>query len=101
MRRTLVSLPDGAWDAIDKELRPQLGNADSEVIRNIVIAYLIENGYLVKSKRKKDSTGIEQIASELDIHDVMISTLAEMLEEKGQLNHEEWERRVHKKLHSE
>jgi hypothetical protein len=33
MRRTLVSLPDSAWDAIDKELRPQLGNADSEVIR--------------------------------------------------------------------
>jgi hypothetical protein len=66
-----------------------------------VIAYLIENGHLVKPKRKKDSTGIEQIASELDIHDVMISTLAEMLEEKGQLNHEEWERRVHKKLHSE
>ncbi|TLX66523.1 MAG: CopG family transcriptional regulator [Thaumarchaeota archaeon] len=42
MRRTLVSLPDGAWDAIDKELRPQLGNADSEIIRNIVLAYLIE-----------------------------------------------------------
>ena len=100
MRRTLVSLPDGAWDAIDKELRTQLGNADSEIIRNIVLAYLIEKGYLVKSKRKKEYAGNEQIASELDIHDVMISSLAEILEEKGQLNHDEWERRVQKKLHT-
>ncbi len=99
MRRTLVSLPDGAWDIIDKELRPQLGNADSEIIRNLVLAYLIEKGYLLKSRRKKESTGNEQIASELDIHDVMISSLAEILEERGQLNHEEWERRVQKKLH--
>lgn len=99
MRRTLVSLPDGAWDAIDKELRPQLGNADSEIIRNIVLAYLIEKGYILKSKVKKESVGNEQIASELDIHDSMISTLAEMLEEKGHLNYQEWERRVQKKLH--
>ena len=99
MRRTLVSLPDGAWDAIDKELRPQLGNADSEIIRNIVLAYLIEKGYLLKNKGKIESVGNEQIASELDIHDSMISTLAEMLEEKGHLNYQEWERRVQKKLH--
>jgi len=99
MRRALVSLPDGAWDAIDKDLRPQLGNADSEIIRNIVLAYLIERGYILKSKGKKESVGIEQIASELDIHDSMISTLAEMLEEKGQLDYQAWERRVQKKLH--
>jgi hypothetical protein len=99
MRRTLVSLPDGAWEAIDKELRIQLGNADSEIIRNIVLAYLIEKGYLLKSKVKKQSVGNEQIASELEIHDEMISTLAEMLEEKGQLDYQEWERRVQKKLH--
>ena len=99
MRRTLVSLPDGAWDAIDKELRTQLGNADSEIIRNIVLAYLIEKGYLLKNKGKKESVGNEQIASELEIHDEMITTLAEMLEEKGQLDYQAWERRVQKKLH--
>ncbi len=54
---------------------------------------------MLKSKRKKEHTGNEQIAAELDIHDVMISSLAEILEEKGQLNHDEWERRVQKKLH--
>lgn len=98
MRRALVSLPDGAWDVID-QLRPQLGNADSEIVRNIVLAYFIEKGYLLKNKSKKESTGNEQIATELQIHDEMITTLAEMLEEKGQLNYEEWERRVQKNLH--
>ena len=48
MRRALVSLPDGAWDVIDS-LRPQLGNADSEIVRNIVLAYFIEKGYLLKN----------------------------------------------------
>jgi hypothetical protein len=98
MRRALVSLPDGAWNIIDT-LKPKLGNGDSEIVRNIVLAYFIEKGYLLKSKGKKESVGNEQIASELDIHDAMISTLAEMLEEKGHLDYQAWERRVQKKLH--
>lgn len=103
MRRALVSLPDGVWKVIDHELKGQVGDGDSEVIRNVVIAYLTEKGYLMKPKThigKVSHVGNEQIASELDIHDVMIASLAEILEEKGQFNHEEWERRVQKKLHS-
>jgi hypothetical protein len=33
------------------------------------------------------------------VHDAMMETMAEILEEKGQFNHEEGERRVQKKLH--
>lgn len=98
MRRALVSLPDGAWDIID-QLKPQLGNGDSEIVRNIVLAYFIEKGYILRSKGKKQTVDNEQIASELDIQETMITTLAEMLEEKGQLNYQEWERRVQKNLH--
>ncbi len=47
-RRALVSLPDGVWKIIDNELKGQIGDGDSEVIRNIVIAYLTEKGYLLK-----------------------------------------------------
>ena len=43
---------------------------------------------LKNQKLKKESVGNEQIASELDIHDAMIITLAEMLEEKGQLDYQ-------------
>lgn len=100
MRRALVSLPDGVWNVIDKELKGTIGDGDSEVIRNVVIAYLTEKGFLLKPKAQpKTQASSDQIASELDIHDTMISSLAEILEEKGQLNHEEWERRVQKKLH--
>ena len=102
MRRALVSLPDGVWNIIDSALKGQIGDGDSEVIRNLVIAYLTEKGYLPKGKpssEQQSTASTDQISSELDIHDTMITTLTEILEEKGQLNHEEWEKRVQKKLH--
>ena len=99
MRRALVSLPDGVWNIIDTDLKGQIGDGDSEVIRNLVIAYLTEKGYLLKGKKGESQVNTEQIASELDVHDTMITALTELLEEKGQLNPEEWEKRVQKKLH--
>jgi hypothetical protein len=103
MRRALVSLPDGVWNIIDTDLKGQIGNGDSEVIRNLVISYLTEKGYLLKGKvnseQQQQTDKTEQIASELDIHDTMITALTELLEEKGQLNPNEWEKRVQKKLH--
>lgn len=99
MRRALVSLPEGVWKIIDNELRGQIGDGDSEVIRNLVIAYLTEKGYLLKGKKEEYQVNTEHIASELDVHDSMITALTELLEEKGQLNPEEWEKRVQKKLH--
>jgi hypothetical protein len=84
-------------------LKGQIGDGDSEVIRNLVISYLTEKGYLLKGKvnseQQQQTDKTEQIASELDIHDTMITALTELLEEKGQLNPEEWEKRVQKKLH--
>jgi metal-responsive CopG/Arc/MetJ family transcriptional regulator len=103
MRRALVSLPDGVWNIIDTDLKGQIGDGDSEVIRNLVISYLTEKGYLLKGKsiseQQQQTDKTEQIASELDIHDTMITALTELLEEKGQLNPNEWEKRVQKKLH--
>ncbi|MDN5867748.1 MAG: hypothetical protein L0H55_10170 [Candidatus Nitrosocosmicus sp.] len=50
-------------------------------------------------KSNKALSNVNQIASELDIYDTMITALTEILEEKGQINHEEWEKRIQKKLH--
>jgi hypothetical protein len=94
-RRALVSLPEGVWKVIDEELKGKIGNGDSEVIRNVVVSYLTERGYLLKP-REKAST--DQIAGELDIHDSMITSLAEVLEEKGILTQTEWENKVKKKI---
>lgn len=41
---------------------------------------------------------MEQIAGELDIHDSMITSLAEVLERKGVLTQEEWEQNIKKRV---
>jgi len=48
MKRILAGIPDRTWETIEKKLK---GNweRDSEIIRNIVLAYLSEKGY---SKKK-------------------------------------------------
>lgn len=44
MKKILVSLPEGTYKII-QELKGEIGESDSAVIRNIVIAYLSEQGY--------------------------------------------------------
>jgi hypothetical protein len=47
MKRILVSFPEGVFDMI-RGLKGELGESDSEVVRNIVIAYLSEQGFFSK-----------------------------------------------------
>jgi predicted ArsR family transcriptional regulator len=93
-RRALVTLPEGIWKVIDEQLKGKIGKGDSEVIRNMVTAYLLERGYLLPPKAK--SASADQIAGELDIHDAMITSLVEVLERKGILKQEEWEQNIKK-----
>ena len=48
MRRILVSLPEGIWKIVNNDLKGTIGESGSEIVRNIVIAYLSEKGYLNK-----------------------------------------------------
>ena len=48
MRKILVSLPEGVYGVI-QDLKGDLGESDSEVVRNIVIAYLSEQGFFSKT----------------------------------------------------
>ena len=82
---------------IDHQLKGKIGNGDSEVIRNIVLAYLIERDYLLKPK-KENVVSTEEIAGELDIHDSMITALVEKLEQKGILTQDEWETQIKKQI---
>jgi Mn-dependent DtxR family transcriptional regulator len=43
---------------------------------------------------KRDRT--KEIAEELDVFDTMLSSLVELLEEKGILTYDEWESRIRK-----
>ena len=95
----MVTLPDGVWQVIDRELKGNLGDGDSEVIRNLVIAQLTEKGYLLPSKHKPDQT--IQIADEFKMLDTMIYSLVEIMDEKGQIKYSEWEARLRKRIHEE
>jgi len=53
LKRILLNLPNGVWEIIERELKGKMGTKDSEVIRNIVIAYLSEKGYFEKVGGKR------------------------------------------------
>ena len=88
MRRALVSLPEGVWKIIDEQLRGEMGDTDSEIIRNIVIAFLTQQGYFAS----------QSVNEKIETVDTIISSLAEILEEKGQLNYAELGARIRNKI---
>ncbi|MBI2564691.1 CopG family transcriptional regulator [Candidatus Woesearchaeota archaeon] len=53
MKRILVSIPEGTWGLIEKYFKGKIGEKESEIIRNIVIAYLSEKGYLKNNVKNK------------------------------------------------
>lgn len=97
MRRALVSLPAGVWKLIDGELKGNLGDGDSEVIRNIVIAHLTEKGYLLPTK--EESSLRVRMTDEFKLLDTMFYSLVEGMDEKGQIDYSEWEAKLRKKIH--
>lgn len=50
----------------------------------------------MNKKAKKEP--IKELAQELDVFDDMLSSLVELLEEKGVLTQEEWEKKIKTKL---
>jgi metal-responsive CopG/Arc/MetJ family transcriptional regulator len=51
MKKVLVSLPEGIFKLV-RELKGQIGDSDSEVIRTMVISFLSEKGYLAKKENE-------------------------------------------------
>jgi hypothetical protein len=47
MKTILVSFPEGIFETV-RGLKGELGDSNSEVVRNIVIAYLSEQGFFSK-----------------------------------------------------
>lgn len=58
MKKVLVSLPEGIHAIIEKELMGRIGESKSGIIRNIVITYLKEMGYL--DKKRRDSFDVKE-----------------------------------------
>jgi len=52
-KKVQVTFSDGQWKVIEK-LKGTIGDTDSEIVRNIVIAYLSEKSYIKEEAIKKD-----------------------------------------------
>lgn len=46
------------------------------------------------AKKSRTTSSLRELAEEIDILDEMLSAMAEILEEKGILTQEEWEKRI-------
>ncbi len=95
MRRAFVSLPDGVWEIIDRDIRGGLGEGDSEIIRNIVISYLSDKGYFI-NERHEDT--ITELRDKVTIMEEMVTTMVNTFEEMGVLNVQEFENKVRKQI---
>jgi metal-responsive CopG/Arc/MetJ family transcriptional regulator len=54
MKKIIVSLPDGIVEILDKEVIGKIGEGYSDTIRNIIINWLGEHGYLVKGGKREE-----------------------------------------------
>lgn len=50
VKRVLVNIPDEIWEIVEKDLKGKMGNKDSAIVRNIIVAYLSEKGYFEAKK---------------------------------------------------
>ena len=91
MKRTLVSLPDELFEIMKTKLMGKFGESDSEIIRNIVIAYLSEKGYL---SNKVEKSGDE----EGNMWEEIIGALVSVLEEKGVITGKDVDDKMRRRL---
>ena len=54
MKRVMVNFTDEQWKIIEK-LRGKIGKSDSELIKNIVIAWLSEKSFIKQAVESEES----------------------------------------------
>jgi hypothetical protein len=60
--------------------------------------WLSEQGYLAKGGKHKKNKVKRESSEEIDLLDTMLDSLIELLEEKGVLTREEYEKRITEKV---
>jgi metal-responsive CopG/Arc/MetJ family transcriptional regulator len=55
MKKILVSLPDGVVEILDKKVIGKLGEGTSDTLRQIIMNWLSEQGYLAKGGKHEES----------------------------------------------
>jgi len=99
MKTILVSFPEGVNAIIEKELIGKIGGNKSEVVRTLVVAQLMQLGYIRKGEKMSKKIDRKKM-EEIDLLDNMLTSLVDLLEEKGVLTHEEWNTKIRQKIES-
>ena len=55
MKKIIVSLPDGIVEILNKEVIGKVGEGYSDTIRNIILNWLGEQGYLAKGGKHEEN----------------------------------------------
>ena len=54
----------------------------------------------VKKERRKQNKATDELREEVEMLDIMLSSLVDVLEEKGIIGHDEWKKRTKARLNS-
>lgn len=95
MKRIFVSLPEGVWNILKKDFMNKMGDSESEIIRNIVIAYLSARGYFINPKGQDNA---RDIIDRLTVLDTLVESVIDVLEEKTGITYEEIDRTMKRKI---
>jgi len=67
MKKIIVSLPDGVVEILDKEIVGKLGEGYSDTLRQIIMNWLSEQGYLKATKQEGTELKNKQSEEEREI----------------------------------
>jgi len=70
-----------------------------DILRTIIMNWLSEKGYLDKGGKIAGAKKVKRdLAEEIDLLDTMLTSLVEVLEEKGIASQQEWEKRIKERV---
>ena len=92
-----LELPQEVWDIIDKEFKLN-GESDSEILCNIIRNHLAEHGFHANIHSITHGHGIKDF---IDIHQAMIDSIIELLENKKVATYQEWAKIMEQKVMKE
>jgi hypothetical protein len=69
MKKILVSLPDGVVEILDKEVVGKLGDGYSDSLRQIIMNWLSEHGYLANERKQEEQELIDFLKTLKKIED--------------------------------
>ena len=92
-----LELPQEVWDIIDKEFKLNR-ESDSEILCNIIRNYIAEHGLYPDIHSLAHGHGIKDF---IDIHQAMIDSIIELLENKKVATYQEFAEVMNRKMMNE